>query len=755
MTGASTASETMLNDVLNIVSGILGPDGLAVQNGYRFNAQQLDYASRAATGFCSYDANNQQTAINALEAATGLGKTLAYLAAGAAYSAVTGDRVAISTHSRQLQRQIFDKEGPNVIGWVETLTGVRLTTARRVGKSNYLDNGQVRALYEVLSSQGEHPAIVRFLKQLINWISSGESTGILDDFLQEHEADLPAGLAPRQICLGSHSDKSDTARYDADIAVSKNVDLLIVNHALLALHAFRWGKILDDEDGRTTRVVIVDEAHRLPAVAESILSDALPLKRFARVSESVSDHVDGKAKTLWRSLTKHLDKLSDFLVEAKPDGADRFVVAHNIENLPEQVNEALPILVSASQALVKLTHQLSTPSAARDDMLAALDFCLDYQRISDGLTGTNENIALVSWSPIRAYPSLSVGMTDASRMMSRLWAKVETNDDHHGVPLPPRPNLSALLLTSATLGPPGNTVLNTVDPLLNDLGIIRHASKSTGLPVHYVLTSLMAQFEPTSFGVMRFVLADPRTPVPIVKLSREAINEDSDSPVVLNKAWLAYAAKMIQAAHRERGRVLVLANSWRETDAINALLTEQAPKVPLIRHRRGQPLRNVLSDYVETTGAVLITPSAWDGVDLPGLVPALVILRLPFPPINRANTMRLRVALRSVGFSDDKIQTITFGKDQRATWEKLRQGFGRGIRSPYDDCTVWIADPRFPVPEHWFGSFDPLLERMPPGFRQRQHRGLLNAIPKRFLPQHAKASVFSADSLTVYQPEEW
>ena len=107
------------------VNAILGDGGIAQRNNkrFRFNAQQLDYSIRAASGFCRFDEKVGRSSINMLQAATGLGKTLAYLVPAFLYAAHTGKRVAVSTYTRYLQRQILDKDAVAAGAWVTELTG--------------------------------------------------------------------------------------------------------------------------------------------------------------------------------------------------------------------------------------------------------------------------------------------------------------------------------------------------------------------------------------------------------------------------------------------------------------------------------------------------------------------------------------------------------------------------------------------------------------------------------------------------------
>ncbi|CAM3864524.1 helicase C-terminal domain-containing protein [Vreelandella rituensis] len=752
----SVVDDPLALKVLDIVDRILAPQGLAQTHGYHPNPQQWDYARRVAMVLCAYDHANEKTALGMLEAGTGLGKTLAYLVALFAHAAVTGQRAAISTHSRQLQRQMLGKDAECVADWIADLTAVRLTIARRVGKQNYVSPGKIDSLLHNLRigrQKGEQErmrAIREFLLDLKAWREAGG--GVLDDFLQEGGQDLPDGLTPGQVTLDQHSDADEAAPYHADVAASKIADVLVINHSLLVLHAFRWGNLLDDADSvRPVRSVVVDEAHKLPGIAESVLSDSLSVSRFSQLSRRIADDLGQTQQGEWHSLHEMLTALSTFLTD-QHQGA-RYSTAQQIGSLPERLAGAAKMAVTASRQLAQLVGNNLLSNAYSQDMLyEALDHCHDLSRIASALGTGGGGTPIVSWSPVREYPSLSVGAPDAGRTLSRLWAPLsQDNDTDSPDTLPPRPVLNAVVFTSATLSVPGEAIPKAFDGFSRQLGINRHPSKTTGKPVHNVQVELMVRHEPTDFGEMRFVLADPAVHSP----TRKQLNKQGDVAVVTDPAWLAYSAAMlIEAQQGSLDRVLALTLSWRDTQALAEQVRKLAPDMTVIEHQRGAALRSVLQSYRETPGAVLITPSGWEGVDLPGLVPNVFIHRIPFPPPERDEQMRLRLHLRSIGYSHESVTRILQQHDQEQVRQVLAQGLGRGIRARSDACCVWIADPRFPLPQAWAGSFDPELEKRAGKRLTSAPRSLLACIPQRFRSESFEQAQLFLDGLGCYTPED-
>lgn len=740
-------SSTLADDVLALVNQMLDAGGLAEQSGYHLSDQQLDFSRRSALVLCGYDAANQKASIGMLEAATGLGKTLGYLTALLAYAAVSGERCAISTHSRQLQRQMLEKDAARVQEWVHTLTGQWLTVTRRIGKQNFVSKSKVAFMLGRIPEKQETTEMVSFLAELADWLPEG--SGVLDDFTQESGRELPDGIMRSQVTLDQHASADDAEQYTAQVVESRQSDVLVINHSLLILHAFRWGSILDDpQEGRIMRSVVVDEAHKLPGIAESVLSDSLSLVRFSRVASSLADRLPGGA---WEDLSDMADDFRLFLYEQHGSAMARHVTASHVDDIEPRLASLARCADKASKGLISLCHA-GVPGGAKNgeqELYAeALNHCYDTLRIQSAMENSGAGTPIVSWSPVREYPSLSIGTPDAGHTLSRLWAPLSPNDDAQADEvLPPRPTLNSILLTSATLGPPGDGLPEAFDNLSRQLGIIRHAGKD-GTPVHHVRTDLMARYAPASFGDMSFVLADPGLPSPTKKVIR-----DGEPTVETNPTWLAYSADMLWEASRGGERVLALTVSWRDTRALASRLAKLDAALNIIEHQRGEPLKSALTRFEAASDAILITPSGWEGVDAPGLVKNLMIHRVPFTPPNTDVDHRLTLHLRHIGYDAKTTQRILFQRSRESVRQRLAQGLGRGIRAHTDSCKVWIADPRFPVPKAWINSFDPELDdRMTTMLARKPDQRLRDAIPSRFMEAFASSSIWLEDK-RLYMPE--
>lgn len=236
--------------------------------------------------------------------------------------------------------------------------------------------------------------------------------------------------------------------------------------------------------------------------------------------------------------------------------------------------------------------------------------------------------------------------------------------------------VSAAVLLSGTLAPRGD---------------FRPIRAATGL---YDAPELV--IEPRRFGDLRLFLAARDVPAPNDQAGR--------------KAWVDYVAAGVRAAVADGGRVLVLTTGYADTEDICGRLSG----IPtLIEHRRGERLLKVLERAGES--AVVVTPAAWAGVDIPGGWAHIVIPRVPFEPPDDEH---------------DEVFSIDDGRAYLDALEiairRMRQGLGRGLRSEKDSCVAWILDPRFPLSNRHINS------GLVTQGKAARMLALADAIPKRF-----------------------
>ena len=156
--------------------------------------------------------------------------------------------------------------------------------------------------------------------------------------------------------------------------------------------------------------------------------------------------------------------------------------------------------------------------------------------------------------------------------------------------------------------------------------------------------------------------------------------------------------ELVSATH---GHTLVLFTSYYLMGAVYNQIKESLsfPLLEVWRHSQ-----NTVHQFKQLPNAVLFAAGAcWEGVDFPGdMVSSLIIVRLPFPvpdPVSEAEREQYPTL-------QDYINAVVIPDMQ----VKLRQGFGRAIRTETDTCVVSILD-----------------HRAAPG--KRYHRAVMEALP--------------------------
>ena len=140
--------------------------------------------------------------------------------------------------------------------------------------------------------------------------------------------------------------------------------------------------------------------------------------------------------------------------------------------------------------------------------------------------------------------------------------------------------------------------------------------------------------------------------------------------------------RLVDACH---GHALVLFTAYRQMAEVRALTDGQWPYPTYQAWRNGG---KIIQQFKQSGNGVLFAAgSCWEGIDFPGdMVSLLIIAKLPFPiPDPVSNYERQQYPnLR------DYINAEIIPEMQK----KLRQGFGRAIRTEQDSCVVAILDER-------------------------------------------------------------
>lgn len=280
---------------LDDISHILSASGAfaALIPGFAPRTQQQELAEAVAHAL-----QNHQVFI--AEAGTGTGKTFAYLVP----ALLSGQKVIVSTGTKNLQDQLFHKDLP----LVRKALGVPVEVALLKGRANYLCLHRM----ELALAEGRFRSRseVSDLQRVREWSGRTRSGDIAE--LTELAEDAPLWsqvTSTGDNCLGSECGRYDDCHLMQARRRAQEADVLVVNHHLLfadmALRGEGFGELLPGANA-----FILDEAHQLPETASNFFGTAVSgnqLLELARDSIAEDLREAGESGRL-RSAAEHLEK---------------------------------------------------------------------------------------------------------------------------------------------------------------------------------------------------------------------------------------------------------------------------------------------------------------------------------------------------------------------------------------------------------------------------------------------------------------
>lgn len=667
-------------------AALLGEHGpvAAAMGRYEDRPSQRDMASHIADGY-------NDGGVLLLEAGTGVGKSFAYLVPAIRWSFLNGERTVVSTNTINLQEQLVTKDLPLLREALKE--GEREPSfALLKGWRNYLC---LLRLQQAGQAQGsllepdKHEELVR----LTAWAATTVDGSLSDlPVPPTHEVwdevSAEADLCPRLECPHFNRCFLFGARRRAAEA-----DVVVVNHHLLAADLSVRQAANNWKDAAVLppyRRLVLDEGHHLEDVAASHLGAQVSSRGTRRLLARLERNGRGLLPALGQELARNddllsqasLDLLRQRLLPAAGEarrGADAlFLRLHSrvdgeqggilrltddfvsdpvwSAGLGTELDGALGGFRRIREDLATIADRLNeAPASDRRDQLLA-----ECRAVSRRLEGASEalNAAL---RPVSGGEPRVRWMERAGRKGQEVVLS--------SVPLDLAPVLRELLfdrlettvLTSATLAVGGEFTF-----LERRLGLAADPSPVT---VHEILPSPFDFPNQCLFGIPED-FPDPR-----------------EDPVVHAAAVTDVVRDLAQASD---GGMFVLFTS-------HASLKDQAVRLRAVLGERwpllvqGEGSRDsLLQRFRDLGNAILLgTDSFWEGVDVPGrALRALVLTKLPFKvPSEPLTAARLeRVAEEGGdGFSDYLLPHAAL---------KLKQGFGRLIRSREDVGVIVLLDPR-------------------------------------------------------------
>jgi ATP-dependent DNA helicase DinG len=603
------------------VEGIFGPGGLLEKRhpGYEFRPSQLAMAKIADEAF----AKHQHVVI---EAGTGTGKTLAYLIPAIR----SGRRVVISTATKSLQEQLFQKDVP----FLQKHFAPNLKAALMKGRANFLCRQKVHQMegQPVLRGIDE----VDWFSQIRDWEKLTETGDRSELTFLPDDAELWNRIDARSdLCTGKKCPEYQSCFITAMHQRAQEADLIIVNHHLffadLALREDDFGSILPEYSA-----VVFDEAHEIEDVASDYFGRQLSSYRFeelGRDAENMLRMLQIEAAPLRRQLGRMRERARSFFERfPEREGRYSFGPAERSAFLDQNREEYDEV----ASAVKRIEAELSALTPKPEEVVAMARRAAEMRRELTFLLESDEK-GYVYWYERRGRGVfLAATPIDVSEILrEKLFDQFDT-----------------VILTSATLAVGGR-----FDYLKQRLGVL--PANENVLPQEFDYSTQALLYMPPS-------LPDIRQPT-----------------------FAASAADEItRLLEISQGRAFCLFTSYAQMRDLFERVSGRL-KFPFLL--QGSAPRSILLDRFRTTpNAVLFaTSSFWQGVDVPGAQLSCVIIdKLPFAvpsdPIVAARVRALEEDGRNA-FAEYQIPEAVLA---------LKQGFGRLIRSKTDRGILSILDNR-------------------------------------------------------------
>ncbi|MFM8301869.1 MAG: helicase C-terminal domain-containing protein [Gemmatimonadota bacterium] len=687
------------------VAALLGPDGPIAQGlgRYEDRPSQREMAARIADLF-------SMGGIGLLEAGTGVGKSLGYLVPALRWAAASGERTVVSTNTITLQEQLVGKDLPFL---AKTLKDQRVSFALLKGWRNYL------CLQRLEQARAQGPAlfeddVASDLGLLEAWAEQ-TTDGSLADLAVPPRAEVWDEVAAESdLCTRLRCPHFDQCFVFKARRAAATADVIVVNHHLLMadLAVRRASQRWDDAAVLPAyKRLIIDEGHHLEDAAAEHLGQSVSRRGLERLFARLERRGKGLLPALEKALAVGIDALSVAsldLVRARlfPSlGAARMRTAVLYDLLARWVEEQREPQIRLTDRFDEDPIWTAGLGAALDDLLADIDLLGDGLRlVRDRLESDEKRAEELAplLNEVRGVTRRLQSSGDALRVALRSdvagaprvrWLERRGGDGNIGataVPLDLAPVLredlfrrvETAVVTSATLtvGEDGFDFMATRLGLADDDALTP------------VTASLPSPFDYPS----QAILAIP-----------------SDFPLP-NVEGAAHLQRTVEAAAElitlTEGGVFVLFTSHRDVKEGARLLRERgvAAAHPLLVHGES-PRDDLLRRFREHGDAVLVgTASFWEGVDVPGrALRGLVLAKIPFRVPTEPMTAAQCEAIEAEGgdsFAEYMIPHAAL---------RLKQGFGRLIRTATDHGVVVICDPR--VVTKGYGRR--LLEGLPPARR--------------------------------------
>lgn len=633
--------------------------------------------------------------ILAVEAGTGVGKSLAYLLPALAWAARNGERIVVSTNTINLQQQLMEKDIP-LVKRVLALDGLEARVALVKGRGNYLCLHRLAEAVEETTLFDEPDSELAAIGEWALTTSTGDRTDL--SFYPSDETWFRVCSEP-DACLGLRCSRRDgcfvlRARREASAA-----SVLVANHHLLfADLALRLagGGFEDPAVLPPYRRVVFDEAHNVEKAATSFFSRSFNKFSLMRYLNRLHRRRKGRVVGLVPMLAK---------ISGQP--------LKGVPGLIASVREAAEALDERAAGLMGEEGSFLLEPASRDRFLeesgeALAELSAAIRTLADSLTEAVERAAAksgpetenIAWECRVQLNRLSEAAGVAERFRA---AEIAGNDIYWMEALRGSGGSTARGTQGVGSGdaprePARSAARLVITPL--DIGPMMRDAVYGPLPTVVLTSATLTVADNFAYWAGRIGL-DARAgrevstgvfPSPFDYRANVLIGVPTDAPAPDAPGYRAFLARfLLDALVASRGGALVLFTSRALLREMHEAVAPHLAGLGIRVLRQGEDDRaRLLERFRDETSSVLFaTDSFWEGVDAPGeTLHTVVLCRLPFR-VPSEPVLKARMAAIEAGggnpFTELSLPDAVV---------RMRQGFGRLMRRRDDRGVVLVLDSR-------------------------------------------------------------
>jgi len=595
---------------------------------FRPREQQRDMALAVAEAI-------RDNAILVTEAGTGTGKTFAYLVP----ALLNGGKVIISTGTKNLQDQLFQKDLPIVRDALRAAASIALLK----GRANYVCHYHLeRALSDGRFATREDTKHLGKIRQYAKVTQSGDKSGLAD--VPENAPIWMHVTSTRDNCLGQECPNHKECFVLKARSEAMQADIVVVNH-----HLFFADVMLRDEGVAellpTCNTVIFDEAHQLPETASLFFGESLSTTQLLDLARDTRIEAAAAAKDFapLPKATDELDKAArDLRLVFKKEGRLPAIATADFKDWPDALKMLNDKLAQLNGLLEKQAERSEGLENCWQRGQALAQQLKQWQGTQSSPSTTEEGDGFVRWLEV-FHHSLQLNTTPLS--IGEIFERQIS-----GTP-------RAWIFTSATLA-----VKQDFSHYQTEMGLLKART------AHWD--------SPFNFGEQALLYVPQNLPDP--------------NSMEYTEAVIQSALPLIEAS---QGRAFLLFTSLRAMQRAHEILLatfeQRGWNYPLLLQGEGSR-SELLTRFRSLGNAVLLgSQSFWEGVDVRGEALSLVIIdKLPFAPpddpVLAARIAQINKQGRNAFMEYQLPRAII----------TLKQGAGRLIRDETDRGVLMICDPR-------------------------------------------------------------